>query len=84
MSLSVSGKFIYVRHISIITLLGDLENTYCNMSYQSLLSVVALIGTRETDKAIIDDIAFQLQYRVTTVIALLASILISTSEFAGK
>ena len=54
------------------------------MSYQSLLPIVTLIGTREKNKVIIDDIAFQLQYKVTTVIALLASILIATSEYTGK
>lgn len=64
--------------------MGALTDTYRDMSYKTCLSVVAFVGTREKDKVIIDDFAFQLQYRVTTAIALLASILISTSEFAGK
>ena len=54
------------------------------MSYQTFIAFGALIGSRETDKAEIDDFPFRLQYKVATAIAFLASALLSASELVGK
>ena len=54
------------------------------MVYQAILPVVSLFATRETEKVVIDDFPFQLQYRVATIVAFLSSILISLAEVAGK
>ena len=54
------------------------------MSYQMFLSVGTLIGTREKDNVIIDDLPFQLQYRVASMLALSASIIVSATDIAGR
>lgn len=54
------------------------------MSYQTIIPVVTLFGTRETDKIVIDDFPFQLQYKVATIVAFLSSILISAAEIGGE
>ena len=54
------------------------------MSYNTFLAFGGLIGTRETDKATIDDFAFRLHYKVATAIVFLASALISATELVGR
>ena len=54
------------------------------MVYQTFVAFAALIGTREVEKADIDDVPFRLQYKVTTAMVFLSCALISASEFIGK
>ena len=54
------------------------------MSYKIFLSVSAILGTRETEKATIDDFPFRLHYKVATSLAFLASALLSATELVGK
>ena len=54
------------------------------MSYNTFLAFGAWIGTRETDKATIDDFPFRLHYKVATSVAFLASALLSATELVGK
>ena len=53
------------------------------MSYNTFLAFGAWIGTRETDKATIDDFPFRLHYKAATAVAFLASALLSASELVG-
>ena len=57
---------------------------YLIMSYNTFLAFGGLIGTRETDKATIDDFPFRLHYKVATAIVFLASALISATELVGR
>ena len=57
---------------------------YLIMSYNTFLAFGGFIGTRETDKATIDDFPFRLHYKVATAIVFLASALISATELVGK
>ena len=50
------------------------------MSYNTFLAFGALVGTRETNKATIDDFPFQLHYKVATAFAFLACALIGLTE----
>ena len=52
--------------------------------WNTLLPVVGFWFTRERDKAVIDDIPFQLQYIWTTSFLFLSSVLISLTELVGK
>ena len=52
--------------------------------WKTLLPVVGFWFTRERDKAVIDDIPFQLQYIWTTTFLFLSSVLISLTELVGK
>ena len=52
--------------------------------WKTLLPVVGFWFTRERDKAVIDDIPFQLQYILTTTFLFLSSVLISLTELVGK
>jgi len=52
--------------------------------WKTLLPVVGFWFTRERDKAVIDDIPFQLQYIWTTSFLFLSSVLISLTELVGK
>ena len=52
--------------------------------WNTLLPVVGFWFTRERDKAVIDDIPFQLQYIWTTTFLFLSSVLISLTELVGK
>ena len=53
------------------------------MSYKIFLSFSAILGTRETEKATIDDFPFRLQYKVATVVSFLACALLSATELIG-
>ena len=53
------------------------------MAYQTFIAFGALIGTRETEKAEIDDFPFRLQYKVATAVAFLCGALLSAAEFVG-
>ena len=53
-------------------------------AYTTFLAFGGLIGTRETNKAQIDDLPFQLQYKVTTALLFLSCALISVSELVGS
>ena len=52
--------------------------------WQKLWPVLTLWFTREPEKAVIDDIPFQLQYVWTTTFLFLSSTLISLSELIGS
>ena len=54
------------------------------MAYKVCLGFAALIVTRETKKAMIDDVPFRLQYEFATAIAFLSEALIGANEFVGK
>ena len=54
------------------------------MAWQPMMGVVGVWMTRESDKAEIDGFAFQLQYRWTTAIMFMSSVLISLAELIGK
>ena len=54
------------------------------MSYKIFLSVSAILGTRETEKATIDDFPFRLQYKVATAVSFLACALLSATELIGR
>ena len=55
-----------------------------NAAYNVYLGIIGAVGTREKDKAKIDDFPFRLQYKVATVIAFLSCVLYSASELVGK
>ena len=54
------------------------------MIYTVFLGFASYLTTRETDKAIIDDVPFRLHYTFTTAILFLSSVLISFTELVGK
>ena len=54
------------------------------MAYTTFLAFGGFLGTRETDKESIDDIPFQLQYKVTTALLFLSCALVSAAELVGK
>ena len=54
------------------------------MAYKVCLGFAALIVTRETKKALIDDVPFRLQYEFATAIAFLSEAIIGASELVGK
>ena len=83
----VDNTFVLSRHPSKVFIclqFGTFFRKKSNMAYQTFLGFGALIGTRETDKAVIDDFPFRLQYKVATAICFLSGALISASEFVGK
>ena len=49
-----------------------------------LVNLAGFWLSRESDKAVIDDIPFQLQYQVTTTFLFLSSVLITMTELVGK
>ena len=52
--------------------------------WQKVLPVLAMWFTREPEKAVIDDIPFQLQYVWTTAFLFISSTLVSLSELIGN
>ena len=54
------------------------------MSWKSALGVIGFFVTREKDKAIIDDIPFQLQYKYSTSLLFVFQFLLTLSELIGK
>jgi len=54
------------------------------MSWKSALSVIGFFVTREKEKAIIDDIPFQLQYKYSTTLLFVFQLLLTLSELIGK
>ena len=53
-------------------------------SWKAALGAISFWVTREKDKAIIDDIPFQLQYKYTTALLFVFQALLSLSELVGK
>lgn len=54
------------------------------MSWKPALGAISFWVTREKDKAIIDDIPFQLQYKYTTALLFVFQALLTLSELVGK
>ena len=69
--------FLVEGHINQLT-------TTQGMIYASILGVVGAWFTRESDKAVIDDAPFQLQYIWTTTFLFISSVLISMNELIGN
>ena len=54
------------------------------VAWKSVLGAFGLFMTRESDKAMIDDFPFQLQYRWTTALLFVFQTIISLTELVGK
>ena len=62
----------------------EFHTTVFKMAYKAFLGFAGYLGTRESEKAIIDEFAFQLHYTATTALLLLSSALLSMSDLVGK
>ena len=63
---------------------GKIRSESSTMAYKVCIGMAALIVTRETKKALIDDVPFRLQYEFATAIAFLSEAIIGASELVGK